>query len=192
MYSISRINDYLNNKIFLKRGFASIGNNSNIGKKSYFQNKKYIEIGKDTTILSHARLQSYAHLTDTPGYIKIGDGCYIGFYFSALAGANIIIEDNVLIASHVLISSENHSIDPESEIPYMNQPLQCSPVEIGEGTWIGEKVIILPGVQIGKKCVVGAGSVVTKSIPDFSIAVGNPAKVIKKYNFLNHKWEKVL
>ena len=70
MYSISRINDYLNNKIFLKRGFASIGNNSNIGKKSYFQNKKYIEIGKDTTILSYARLQSYAHLTDTPGYIK--------------------------------------------------------------------------------------------------------------------------
>ena len=47
-----------------------------------------------------------------------------------------------------------------------------------------------PGVKIGKKCVIGAGSIVTKSIPDFSIAVGNPAKIIKEYNFDTHEWEK--
>mgnify|MGYP004475547405 FL=1 len=192
MRFLCKINNYLNNNIFLNRGFGKIGNNSKVGKNSYFQNKKNIRIGNNTTILDNARLQSYAHLTKNPGYIDTGSGCYIGFYFSALAGANIIIEDNVLIASHVLISSENHSIDPESEIPYMDQPLQCAPVRIGNGTWIGEKCIILPGVQIGEKCVIGAGSIVTKSIPDFSIAVGNPAKVIKKYNFKTHKWEKIV
>jgi acetyltransferase-like isoleucine patch superfamily enzyme len=190
MKFLNRINNYLNNTLFIKRGFQAIGDECKIGKNSYFQNKKYIEIGNGTTILANARLQSYAHLTKNPGFIKIGNNCYIGFYFSALAGADIEIEDNVLIASHVLISSENHSIDPESKIPYMDQPLDCASVKIGEGTWIGEKAIILPGVKIGKKCVIGAGSIVTKSIPDFSIAVGNPAKVIKEYNFDTHEWEK--
>ncbi|WP_405373425.1 DapH/DapD/GlmU-related protein [Pseudobutyrivibrio sp.] len=96
-----------------------------------------------------------------------------------------------MIASNVLICSENHGIDPESTTPYMSQPLISKPVSIGEGSWIGEMVCILPGVHIGKKCIIGAGSVVTKSIPDYSIAVGNPAKVIKKYNFKTHNWEKV-
>ena len=188
---LHRLNNFINNKIFIRRGFYSIGKNCYIGKKAYFQNKQYMSIGDNTTLLSYARLQSYAHLTEIPGHIIIGNNCYIGFYFSALAGADIIIEDNVLIASHVLVSSENHSINPESKIPFMNQKLQCSPIRIGEGTWIGEKVIILPGTNIGKKCVIGAGSVVTKSIPDYSIAVGNPAKVIKKYNFKTHEWEKI-
>ena len=90
-----------------------------------------------------------------------------------------------------MISSENHGMDPESEKSYMRQPLVSKPVSIGDGCWIGEKVCILPGVTIGKKCVIGAGSVVTKSIPDYSIAVGNPAKVVKQYNFETQHWEKV-
>ena len=63
-------------------------------------------------------------------------------------------------------------------------------VFIGEGSWIGEKVCILSGVSIGKKCIIGAGSVVTKSIPSYSIAAGNPAKVLKVYNFESKRWEK--
>ena len=87
-----------------------------------------------------------------------------------------------------MISSENHGVDPDLE--YVDQPLISKPVTIGDGCWIGEKVCILPGVTIGKKCIVGAGSVVTKSIPNFSMAVGNPAKIIKHYDFDKHKWEK--
>ncbi|MBM6879749.1 acyltransferase [[Clostridium] spiroforme] len=186
-----RINAFLNNHVFIKRGFRYLGKGCHIGKKSYFQNKHNISIDEETQILDYARLQSYSHLTKIPGEIIIGKRCYIGFYFSALAGSNIVIEDNVLIASHVIITSENHSIDPENSLYYMDQPLQCRPVKIKEGSWIGEKAIILPGVEIGKKCIIGAGSVVTKSIPDYSIAVGNPAKVIKKYNFSKHTWEKL-
>ena len=74
----------------------------------------------------------------------------------------------------------------------MDQPLNSKAINIGDGCWLGEKVCVLPGVTIGKKCIIGAGSIVTKSIPDFSIAVGNPAKVIKKYNFETHKWDKAL
>ena len=95
----------------------------------------------------------------------------------------------MLFASNILITNENHGINPENEVPYMNQDLSAKPIEIGDGCWIGEKVCILPGVNIGKKSIVGAGSVVTKSIPAYSIAVGNPAKIIKKYNFDHKKWE---
>lgn len=71
----------------------------------------------------------------------------------------------------------------------MDQKLSCKNVIIDDGCWIGEKVCILPGVRIGKKSIIGAGAIVTKSIPDYSIAVGNPARVIKYYNFDKKRWE---
>lgn len=73
----------------------------------------------------------------------------------------------------------------------MNQKLVGKEVRIKSGCWIGEKCILLQGVTIGKKSIIGAGSVVTKDIPDYSIAVGNPARVIKRYNFESHNWERI-
>ena len=102
-----------------------------------------------------------------------------------------MIENDALIAQGVMITDLNHGINPESKINYECQPYSIKDVRIGDGTWIGQNAIILPGVSIGKKCVIGAGSVVTKSIPSYCIAVGNPAKVIKKYSFEKSKWEKV-
>jgi lipopolysaccharide O-acetyltransferase len=99
-----------------------------------------------------------------------------------------MIGNSVLIASNVLISSENHGMNPESDIPYMDQDLIARDVVIKDGAWIGQNVCILPGVTIGEKSIIGAGSIVTKSIPDYCIAAGNPAKVIKKYDFSSHKW----
>ena len=76
-------------------------------------------------------------------------------------------------------------------VPIILQPIkQISPVRIGEGSWLGENVCVI-GANIGKHCVIGANSVVTHDIPDYSIAVGVPAKVIKKYNFETKVWEKV-
>ena len=149
-----------------------------------------ISIGSNTKILHHSRIQSFGQKNDKL-QVKIGNCCYICSYFSLLNASTITIGDNVLIASHVMITSENHCMDPESELPYMDQPLDTKPIEIGNGCWIGEKVCILPGVKIGEKAIIGAGSVVTKSIPNYSIAVGNPAKVIKRYDFKTHSWVKV-
>ena len=67
----------------------------------------------------------------------------------------------------------------------------AKPVHIGDKVWVGESVCILPGVTIGECSIIGAGSVVTKSIPPYSIAVGTPAKVIKRYNFDTRSWIKV-
>ena len=150
-----------------------------------------ISIGNNTVILANSRIQLYPDLTKKKAYITIGNHCYIGYYLSILAGADIKIGNNVLIASNVLITSEGHGINPESDIPYMEQPLNIKEVIIEDHCWIGEKACILPGVTIGKYSVVAAGSIVTKSIPEYSIVAGNPAKVIKSYSFEKHQWVRV-
>lgn len=177
-----------------KKKFNKFGYNSVINKPFIQLNGlEKISIGDNTVILKGARLSVFNSEKTNENIIDIGKNCYFCYGVSILSDSKskIIIGNEVLIASNVLITSENHGINPELTVPYMNQELTSGDVYIGDGTWIGERVCILPGVNIGKKCVIGAGSVVTKSVPDFSIAVGNPAKVIKKYDFILHKWVSV-
>lgn len=174
-----------------KKRFKYFGEGAKIEYPSNVPDSKYVSIGNNTTILKNSRIQVYNLLTGKKANVTIGNNCYIGYNLSILAGENIEIGNDVLIASYVLITSEDHGMNPESEIPFMNQPLICKPVKIGDGTWIGEKVSILPGVTIGKKCILGTNAVVTKDIPDYSIAIGIPAKVIKKYDFENHYWKSI-
>lgn len=173
---------------WFKKHFFSFGKGACIEYPSNIPDARFVSIGNNTTILKNSRIQVYNCLTENNANVTIGDNCYIGANLSILAGANITIGNDVLIASHVLITSENHGSNPESEIPYMNQPLICKPVIIGDGCWIGEKASILSGVTIGKKCVIGTNAVVTKDIPDYCVAVGIPARTIKKYSFEDHSW----
>lgn len=93
--------------------------------------------------------------------------------------AEIIVGNNVMIGAGVHFYVNNHKFD-RRDIPLIEQGYYPSEsILIGEGAWIGANSTILPGVEIGVNSVIGAGAIVTKSIPDFSIAVGNPAKVIK-------------
>lgn len=177
---------------FKRKRIGYIGKNAIVEAPfDYGDYPQNIKIGNNTTILKNTRINIYEPFNPDEFSVEIGEGCYIGSGCSILARNKIIIEDKVLMASNILISSENHGINPEIEIPYMDQPLNGSEVLIGEGTWIGQNVIVLPGVKIGMRCVIGAGSVVTKDVPDYCIAVGNPAKVIKKYSFAMHSWERI-
>lgn len=171
--------------------FGSIRYPYYIGKGLKVHSPKNIFLGKNVTIGRYSRLSTYKG-GKNQSLIKIGDDCYIGQMFSALSGGgeDLIIKKNTLIASYVTICSENHSIDPECGKAYGAQALSGKRTTIGEYCWIGEKVIILPGVEIGDWCVIGAGSCVTSNIPSYSIAVGNPAKVIKTYSFEKHQWVK--
>ena len=176
-----------------KSQYASFGSESRIYKPLIHDKyRNHVSIGKNTIIGKYSRIQCYPDDNMVIGRLKIGDGCRIGNRCSFLCGGDITIGNGVLMASDILISSENHSINPESPLLYMSQPLQCKSIEIKDGCWIGEKVCILPGVSIGTKAVIGAGSIVTKNIPDFSIAVGNPARVIKTYDFEKHVWINVI
>ena len=150
-----------------------------------------VSVGTNSIIQKGARLQTFPTREYPRPKISIGDNCYIGYFLSVLSGADVIIGNDVLIASNVLIASENHGMDPECGIPYMDQALSSSPVSIGDGCWIGERVIVLPGVSIGAGAIIGAASVVSKDIPAHTIALGSPARVVKKYDFDLHRWVKI-
>ena len=107
-----------------------------------------------------------------------------------MSAAPIEIGDNTLIASGVVITSENHGTNPEIADSYADTPLEAKPITIGKGCWLGENVIITPGVELGDRCIVAAGAVVTKSFPPYSMVGGVPAKLMKTYNHNSHEWEK--
>ena len=123
-------------------------------------------------------------------HIFIGNNVIININCTFVDCNKIEIGNNVLIASNVQIYTATHSTDtnerlvanwnPNSELPYFRA--YALPVKIEDNVWIGGGVIILPGVTIGKNSVIGAGSVVTKSIPENCVAVGNPCRVIRKTN----------
>ncbi|MDO4942730.1 MAG: DapH/DapD/GlmU-related protein [Lachnospiraceae bacterium] len=104
--------------------------------------------------------------------LVIGKNVFINSHLLAMARGSITIDDYVQIAGNVSLLSNNHDV-------YDRQILLCKPIHIKEGAWIGANAVVLPGVEIGRYAVIGAGSVVTGDIPDYAVAVGNPAKVIK-------------
>lgn len=104
--------------------------------------------------------------------IKIGSDVLIYYNALFMARGGITIEDHARIAADSSIITNNHD-------PYDREILTCKPVVIKEGAWIGAHAIILPGVSIGRYAIVGAGSVVTKDVPDYGVAVGNPARVLR-------------
>lgn len=121
--------------------------------------------------------------------LVIKDGCRIGNFNHIYATGEAIIEKNVLTADKVYISDNLHCYE-DIALPIHQQPIkQNDHVIIGEDSWLGENVCVI-GASVGKHCVVGSNSVVTKDIPDYSVAVGIPAKVIKQYCFEQNKWVK--
>lgn len=112
-------------------------------------------------------------------HIRVGKRFFANFCFTVLDEALVTIGDDCFVGPNVSIYTACHSTDPKER----NTRLEwAEPVTIGNSVWIGGSVTILPGVSIGDNCTIGAGSVVTRDIPANSVAVGNPAKVIRKIN----------
>ena len=147
-----------------------------------------MSFGKNVIIKKYTWLIALK-VEDSPELV-IGDRSSVGDFNHISAAKSVVLGKNVLTANRVYISDHDHGFEDINK-PIMDQPVKIkSSVYIGDGSWIGENVSIM-GAKIGKNCVVGANSVVTKDIPDFSVAVGVPAKVIKRYNEHLKKWEKV-
>jgi len=111
----------------------------------------------------------------SPEKVSIKLHSRIGDYVLIWGGGGVEIGEGVLIAAHSVITSEGH--DPNAD-SFRNSSLSGK-VTIGDNVWLGAGVYVMPGVTIGENCIVGAGSIVTKDIPANSVAIGNPAKVIK-------------
>ena len=110
------------------------------------------------------------------GFVSIGHGSWIGPCSVISGNGGVDIGKNVMIASHCAINTVSHNYC-RTDIPMRDQGLNCEPVLIGDDVWIGIGAIILQGIQIGRGSIIGAGAVVTRDIPPYSIAMGTPARV---------------
>ncbi len=146
-------------------------------------------IGPESWIWCHANQDSGEVNGACKGSLTIKTHSYIGARFHADCYAPVTIGENCLIADDVLILTANHGMNPEKEGSYVKQPFETDEVTVEDGCWLGSRVTLLPGAFVGKKSIVGTNSVVTKRIPPYSIAVGSPARVVKRWNFDTHKWE---
>ena len=118
-----------------------------------------------------------------PFHCDHGHGIKVGEYVFINYGATMLDEGWITIGNRTLIGPNCQLVTPNHPINYMERrkPVETGfPITIGEDCWLGAGVIVCPGVTIGNRCVIGAGSVVVKDIPDDSMAVGNPARVIRK------------
>lgn len=157
--------------------------------------KKFIDVGKGFTTGFGCRIESYSNTNKKN--LFIGENFQMNDYVHITAMESVKIGKNVLLASKIYISDCSHGSyagdqDDSSpdEIP-KNRKMFSKPIIIEDNVWLGEFVSVLPGVTIGKGTIVGANSVVSKSLPSNVIAVGSPAKPIKKYNFESQYWEKI-
>jgi acetyltransferase-like isoleucine patch superfamily enzyme len=145
-------------------------------------NERYIWIGSGTMIgpyvtLSAGMVPNQQCLTDP--VVRIGDRCLIGRGSGIVGHLAIDIGDDVWTGHYVYITDQNHGYaDLTRPISRQSQPER--PVSIGDGSWLGHGTVVLPGAQIGRHVVIGANSVVSGEIPDYSIAVGAPARVVRR------------
>lgn len=134
-----------------------------------------VKLGNNLKIFSITEIEN-------PKSISIGDNVWISKNVSLYACNGIFIGNDVIIAKDVSLISGDHEHFSNIKINKQKMQINRLPIIIGDDVWIGEKAVILKSVNIGNGCVIGAGSIVTKNIPQFCIVAGNPAKIIKKRN----------
>lgn len=172
-------------RVYKKGGMA--------GRPLKLSNEQDIEIGKNVVIKSDYRIECYEMFYNqklSPKLI-IEDGVIIGNGFTGFVAGSLTIGKDTILAGNVTLITENHGMNPELKLPYHAQPLTVGSISIGKGCWLGQNVSVLPNVSIGDRCIIATNAVVTSDIPDCCIVAGCPARIIKRYNFSTHSWERV-
>ncbi|MEH3113562.1 acyltransferase [Pedobacter terrae] len=169
--------------LFLNPFFHKKGKNSRIRSRTRLDVLPFnsFEMGDDAII------EDFCTINNGVGAVYIGNRTLIGMSNVVIGPVNI--GDDVIIAQNVVISGLNHAYQ-DVNLPISKQPVTTSQVKIGNGSWIAANAVITAGVTIGTHVVIAAGAVVTKDVPDFCVAAGNPAKVIKKYEPKTGLWSK--
>ena len=174
-------------KLLFSSNFQSFGD-STIAFPWKITGAQFIKIGNNVNILSKVWLDANKIDENSPQII-IGDRTRINRYSTISAVRDVQIGNNVIIGERAYISDNTHQYE-NIYLPIRDQEIKFNKsVHIGDESWLGANVTIL-GAKIGKHCVIGTSSLVTNDIPDYCVAVGTPAKVVKRYNFNTKMWER--
>lgn len=164
-----------------RRLFKKFGKGSILAPNISLGIANNISVGENTSIMKNCIIETSPTVQCTPDLV-IGDRVSLGEYSHITCTNKITIGNGVLTGRFVLITDNSHGNNTKEVAdiaPLAREIHSNGPVHIGDNVWIGDKVTILPNVTIGKGCIIAANAVVTKDIPDFSVAAGIPAKVIK-------------
>jgi acetyltransferase-like isoleucine patch superfamily enzyme len=171
--------------------FCEFGTGARIAPPFRFYGCHRMRLGEKVQIERNCWIQTIGPAGDDSVKLVIGAHTGIGMGATISAAQQVTIGEYVLLARNVYISDHAHAFE-DIKVPIMQQGIcNLKSVSIGNHTWLGQNVVILPGVTIGKHCVIGANSVVNASVPDYSIAVGSPARVVKQHDPATGRWTKV-
>ena len=163
-----------------RRRFRAFGEGSVIHKPLALYAPWQMAVGRSVLVLHGAWLAverpAWGNAAPT---LTLGDHVGIRPYCTISAAESVVLEDHVVLSAYSTVIDGNHTQVPGVD-NVLWTPLQTKPVRVGKGTWIGERCAILAGADIGEHCIIGANSVVTGHIPDWSVAVGAPARVVKR------------
>ena len=149
----------------------------------------HIFIGANTSIREYSWIAAYDMTGFTP-CLTIGDNTNLGYNSHIICTRSVTIGNNVLSANGVYISDNLHAYEDITRPIIEQKIIQKQDVSIGDGTWIGEHACII-GAKVGKHCVIGANSVVTKDVPDYCVVGGVPAKILKRFDHETKSWRRV-
>lgn len=189
---LRRVKNKLITELWYKHLFYRSGRKTSVSHPFYTENPELIQLGEKVYVGPYCRIEAYppeANERRIQPILKIGNRVTMEHGVHISCAESLIIEDDVMIAGRCYISDNNHSFDPLGP-SYKNQSANSKPTRIGTGVWLGQNVCVLAGSDIGEGSVIGAGSVVRGHIPSYSIAVGSPARVVKRYSFESKAWIK--
>lgn len=171
--------------LLYKPFFGKYGLPSYIGKPVFIENFKRIFIGKRVRIFPSARIE----VIDDDSSIFFEDNISIGQNLHIISGGSqeLRIGKNTTFSANVFITNIDHKYD-EIKKHLLEQPLVSSKTQIGENCFIGYGVVIQAGTMLGKQCIVGANAVVRGHFPDYSVIVGVPARIVKRYDIEKQEW----
>lgn len=188
--SLKRGFHYLKSVLYYRRVFASFGSGSTLFKPLLLSNPRFIHIGRNVEVGQGVRMEVVVSNAKRIPELRIGDNVNIEQNVHLVCHSRLIIGNDVSITGHCAIVDVTHPYtDVHDPVKIGSRILdEDSFVEIGNGCFLGFGSLVMPNVRIGKYCIVGAHSVVTKDVPDYSVIGGNPAKVLRRYDDATGEW----
>lgn len=160
------------------RQFHSFGKDSFIDRPAWLYGMKHIAVGNQVVVLRGGWLAVERPAWDRPApVLEIRDSVAIRVGCTISASAHILIEEHVGMGGYVTVIDSRHAWSPDHPNP-LHGPVESSPIRIGKGTWLADRATVAAGAEIGEQCAIGPNSTVSGKVPDYSIVLGNPGRVV--------------